>query len=261
MNTGFSAEFPTLNVVYFHSIFPLQVDGVDEVFSTSSSVSLSSTLTLSHLTPPLLTSYSCHASNLVHDNVVSEERTLRETEVPYVRGAAAGIKGVDFRNGTTLELVCEARGESVERLVWRRGDEQLTNQTTAAGSSLTITTNGNNSTLTIVGVTTKETGLIECALTGTESKLVYNVTITVPAQIEYTSRPLVTVAIGDEVRFDCIASGIPPPTIKWLFDVSKLYHCRSVFLFSKEKTKLHGRVALIVAFLSLSVSDAASGGG
>jgi hypothetical protein len=195
-----------------------KVDGVDEVFSTSSSVSLSSTLTLSHLTPSLLTSYSCHASNLVHDNVVSEERTLRETEVPYVRGAAAGIKGVDFRNGTTLELVCEARGESVERLVWRRGDEQLTNQTTAAGSSLTITTNGNNSTLTIVGVTTKETGLIECALTGTESKLVYNVTITVPAQIEYTSRPLVTAAIGDEVRFDCIASGIPPPTIKWLFD-------------------------------------------
>jgi hypothetical protein len=185
----------------------------------SSSASLSSTLTLSHLTPSLLTSYSCHASNLVHDNLVSEERTLRETEMSYVRDAAAGIKGVKFRNGTTLELVCEARGESVERLVWRRGDEQLTNQMTAAGSSLTIATNGNNSTLTIVGVTTKEAGLIECALIGTASKLVYNVTITVPAQIEYTSRPFVTVTIGDEVRFDCVASGIPPPTIKWLFDV------------------------------------------
>jgi hypothetical protein len=191
---------------------------VDEVFSMSSSASLSSTLTLSHLTPSLLTSYSCHASNLVHDNLVSEERTLRETEMSYVRDAAAGIKGVKFRNGTTLELVCEARGESVERLVWRRGDEQLTNQMTAAGSSLTIATNGNNSTLTIVGVTTKEAGLIECALIGTASKLVYNVTITVPAQIEYTSRPFVTVTIGDEVRFDCVASGIPPPTIKWLFD-------------------------------------------
>ena len=195
--------------------------GVDALYSMSTSLSDSSTLTLSPLTPSLLTSYSCHASNIVHDNLVSEGRTLRETDESYVRDAAAGVQGVKFRNGTTLELTCEARGVSAEGIVWMRGGEQLTNQITAGGSSIVIATNGNNSTLTIFGVTTREAGLFECSLIGTPSTRVFNVTITVPARIEYTSSPLVTVVIGDKVQFDCVASGIPPPTIKWLFDVSE----------------------------------------
>lgn len=196
----------------------LQVNGVTELFSVSTSLSLNSTLILSPLTPSHLASYTCHVSNPVHNNLDSEERTLAETSDPYVRDAAAGVQEVKFHNGTTLELVCEARGRSGDVLVWMSGGRELTNQTTAGGS-LVIATNGNNSTLTIFGVTTREAGLYQCVMEGTMSKLAYNVTVTVPAKIDYTSNPFVTVAVGDQVQFDCVASGIPLPSIGWLFDV------------------------------------------
>ena len=203
-----------------------QVEGEPELQEISHSLSLSSfsTLSLPHLTPSQLTTYSCHVTNDVHDVVAGNRLTLTETQRPYVRDTAVGVKGAEFGNGTTLELVCEARGGSGDDLVWMRGNMELTNQTTARGLLVVIVTHGNNSTLMISGVTTKEAGLYDCVMRlagGMESKLTYNVTVRVPAKIEYTSSPDVTAAIGDQVQFDCVASGVPPPTISWLFDVRR----------------------------------------
>ena len=125
-------------------------------------------------------------------------------------------------NGSTLQLTCESRMGPASDVRWYVGGTQLTSEGTG---SMTIIASGNNSTLTKYGVTISDAGQYACAVEdgGMESRLTFNVTVTVPGKIEYTSDPEVTVATGERVQFDCVTSGTPTPTIKWLYNVSLMY--------------------------------------
>lgn len=205
------------------SLLPSSLPQTDGVIFTDITSSSMSTHTLSHLTLSQLTSYQCLISDSVH-MVKTPRLLLNETTQPYVKDAAAGVQEEQFENGTTLHLSCEVRQGSVEDLTWVKGNMILINQTINVGGSLVvIVTNGNESILTIYGVTTYDAGTYECVISdnGMESRLVFNVTITVPGKIERTSSQDVTATTGDHVQFDCITSGIPQPTINWLYNVSE----------------------------------------
>ena len=153
--------------------------------------------------------------------LLTERLYLNETPKPYIKEAAAGIQGAEFANGTALHLECEVRGGSTEGVRWYEGDVQLPSE----GGGVRVVSNGSISILIKQGVTASDAGRYGCVLgdSGMESRRTFDVVITVPAKLENSSDTYVTVTTGGRVQFDCVTSGIPPPTVKWLYNVRP--HC------------------------------------
>ena len=191
-----------------------------------SSNSSSSSLILPRLTSLGLTDYHCQVDDSLH---VQETLPLSLVEMQrlYIENAAAGRQGAEFVNGSSLKLACVTRGGAADSVRWLLGETQLTNQMAVGAGQVEIVTSGSQTNLTIYGVRTSETGVYACVTedSGMESRREFSVTITVPGKILWTSDPMVTVVTGKKVQFDCGASGIPTPTVSWLYNVRPLHTC------------------------------------
>ena len=198
-------------VFHFHTCTFCLLQG-DDIISNHSS----GTLTLPYITDSNLTYYRCQVNDSVHQ-VESERLYLNETRQPYIMDAAAGIQGEKFANGTTLRLECKVRGGpvgSAELVIWYNPMGPVSPM-----GGVTIEINGNVSILIKDNVNLSDAGRYVCAFGIPESQRIFNVTITVPPEIEKFYDTHVTVAPGGRVQFDCVTSGIPPPTVKWLYNV------------------------------------------
>ncbi|NXU50379.1 HMCN1 protein, partial [Turnix velox] len=151
----------------------------------------------------------------VATSVAGEQEIKYEVEIlvpPYVEGGNEILDYIVILN-SPLELDCSARGTPSPTITWLK-DGQLVKED--AGHKILL----NGQKLLISQAQVSETGHYKCVAVNKAGELEreFHVTVHVPPTIKSAGPSERSVVIYKPVTLQCIASGIPSPSITWLKD-------------------------------------------
>ncbi|XP_054915223.1 matrix-remodeling-associated protein 5 isoform X2 [Poeciliopsis prolifica] len=161
--------------------------------------------------------YVCKASN----GVASSSRTVMLSVRRKLLSAKATITSsspqrTDVMYGSKLLLNCVATGEPEPRIIWRTPSKKLVDSQYSFESRIKVFLNGS---ISIHSVTDKDGGDYLCVarnkMGDDYTQLRVNV-LTKPATIEQKlQKSSQEVVQGQDLKVDCVASGLPSPEISW----------------------------------------------
>ncbi|XP_036419457.1 LOW QUALITY PROTEIN: immunoglobulin superfamily member 10 [Colossoma macropomum] len=160
--------------------------------------------------------YECTATNAVG----SSSRTVRLTVKSTIASARARITSsspqkTDVAYGGRLQLDCVASGDPEPRVIWRTPSKKLVDAHYSYDSRIKVFANGS---LTMHSITEKDEGDYLCVARNKIGDdyvpLKVNI-LTKPAKIEQRNQANQKVMYGDDLKVDCVASGLPNPKIQW----------------------------------------------
>ncbi|XP_072235407.1 matrix-remodeling-associated protein 5 [Leuresthes tenuis] len=161
--------------------------------------------------------YECSATN----TMASSRRTVTLSLRKNLLSTKANIlssspQRTDVIYGNKLLLNCVARGEPDPRIIWRTPSKKLVDAQYSFDPRIKVFLNG---TITIHSVTNKDSGDYLCVARNKMGddyvQLRVNV-LTRPAKIEQKQQPSSQeVVYGEDLKVDCVASGLPNPEISW----------------------------------------------
>ncbi|XP_041834198.1 matrix-remodeling-associated protein 5 [Melanotaenia boesemani] len=161
--------------------------------------------------------YECSASN----NMASSRRTVILTVKKNLFSAKASIvssspQKTEVIYGKKLLLNCMAKGEPKPRIIWRTPSKKLVDAQYSFDPRIKVLLNG---TITIHSVTDKDSGEYLCMARnkmGDDYIQLRVDVLTRPAKIEQKQQPSSQeVVYGEDLKVDCVASGLPNPEISW----------------------------------------------
>ncbi|XP_038134670.1 immunoglobulin superfamily member 10-like [Cyprinodon tularosa] len=161
--------------------------------------------------------YICTAGNAAASS--SRAVILRVISKPSSAKAtitASSPKTTDVTYGSPLLLNCVAAGEPEPRIIWRTPSKKLVDHQFSFDSRIKVFLNGS---LSIHSVTDKDRGDYLCVARNKMGddyiQLRVNV-LTKPAKIEQKMQKSSQEVIrGQDLKVDCVASGLPSPQISW----------------------------------------------
>ncbi|XP_006877300.1 PREDICTED: matrix-remodeling-associated protein 5 [Chrysochloris asiatica] len=172
------------------------------------------TLYIRHLAPKDSGRYECVATNLVG----SARRTVQLTvqrAAANARITSTSPRRSDVRYGSTLRLDCSASGDPRPRTQWRLPSQRMVDTLFSYDPRIMVFANG---TLVVKSVTEKDAGDYLCVTRNKigEDYVGFKVNVVMkPAKIEYKEDQDHMVVHGDNLKVDCVATGLPNPEISW----------------------------------------------
>ncbi|XP_023185599.1 matrix-remodeling-associated protein 5 [Xiphophorus maculatus] len=161
--------------------------------------------------------YVCKASN----GVASSSRTVMLSIRRKLLSAKATITSssphrTDVIYGSKLLLNCVATGEPEPRIIWRTPSKKLVDNQYSFESRIKVFLNGS---ISIHSVTDKDGGDYLCVARnkmGDDYVQLWVNVLTKPATIEQKlQKSSQEVVQGQDLKVDCVASGLPSPEISW----------------------------------------------
>ncbi|XP_072307480.1 matrix-remodeling-associated protein 5 [Eucyclogobius newberryi] len=175
------------------------------------------TLIMQSLTQGHAGKYECFASNMMG----TSKRTVNLVVKSKMLMAKASItmsspKLTQVIYGGKLKLDCVAEGDPQPRVIWRTPSKKLVDAQYSFDPRIQVHPNGS---LTVYLVTDKDGGDYLCVARNKmgDDYIALGVQIlTKPAKIEQKSlRSSQEVVYGEDLKVDCVASGLPNPEISW----------------------------------------------
>ncbi|KAI4876477.1 hypothetical protein NFI96_003009 [Prochilodus magdalenae] len=160
--------------------------------------------------------YECTATSAVG----SSSRAVRLSVKNTIASARARITSsspqkTDVTYGGRLQLDCVASGDPEPRVIWRTPSKKLVDAHYSYDPRIKVFANGS---LTMHSVTEKDEGNYLCVARNKMGDdyvpLKVNV-LTKPAKIEQRNQANQKVTYGEDLKVDCVASGLPNPKIQW----------------------------------------------
>ncbi|XP_028851746.1 hemicentin-1 isoform X2 [Denticeps clupeoides] len=137
-----------------------------------------------------------------------------QVQVPPGVDRTEPTEQVTVVRGSAVTLTCEARGVPPPTLTWLKDGQPL-----ALHRNLLL--DGQETRFELPDVTLSDGGLYSCVASnqaGSSTKT-FNLTVLDPPKISSASSPEeMTVAVDSVLELQCIAEGLPPPTLSWLKD-------------------------------------------
>uniref|UniRef100_G3NSN7 Ig-like domain-containing protein n=1 Tax=Gasterosteus aculeatus TaxID=69293 RepID=G3NSN7_GASAC len=155
--------------------------------------------------------YECIASNAVG----ADKRTVRVKiqGKAHIVSTSPSITTVHY--GFLLQLHCSVTGNPSPIIIWRTPNRKLVDMHFSFDRRLKVHTNG---TLSVQRVTEKDAGDYLCIARNKVSddyRLLRVSVATKPAKIEPKQPPTQMVSLGQPLKVDCQASGLPDPAVQW----------------------------------------------
>ncbi|KAM6893530.1 matrix-remodeling-associated protein 5 [Xenentodon cancila] len=176
------------------------------------------TLYIRELVPGNSGRYECSASNTVSSSwrtvILSVKKNLFSAKASI---ASTSPQKTDVIYGSTLLLDCVARGAPEPRIIWRTPSKKLVDAQYSFDPRINVFLNG---TISVHSVTDEDSGDYLCLARNKMGddyvQLRVNV-LTRPAKIEQKQqRSSQEVVHGENLKVDCVASGLPNPKISWV---------------------------------------------
>ncbi|XP_067377843.1 hemicentin-1 isoform X1 [Channa argus] len=129
------------------------------------------------------------------------------------------VEPVTVVQGSLVTLTCEARGVPPPILTWMKDSQPLS-------LHRNLLLDGQETRLQLPDVAPSDAGLYSCVASnqaGSSTKS-FNLTVLEPPKISSSSSPEeVTIAINSPLELECLATGVPPPSLSWLKDGRPLH--------------------------------------
>ncbi|CAN9516135.1 unnamed protein product [Ophioblennius macclurei] len=110
--------------------------------------------------------------------------------------------------GQTVELECIVQGLPTPKVSWLRKDGELSESRTTKDMF--------DRRLHFTNISETDAGEYQCIAENSQGKVVHTYTVSVEAAPYWTKEPVSQLyAPGETVKLDCLADGIPSPTISW----------------------------------------------
>nr|XP_001919144.3 matrix-remodeling-associated protein 5 [Danio rerio]XP_005159985.1 matrix-remodeling-associated protein 5 [Danio rerio] len=160
--------------------------------------------------------YECSVTNVIGNARRAIILTVRKS-MKYSRAKItfSSPQKTDVVYGGRLHLDCITSGNPEPRIIWRTPSKKLVDAHYSYDSRIKVSANG---TLSIISVTEKEDGEYLCVARNKigDDFVPFKVSIMAkPAKIEQKTEADRKVMYGDNLKVDCVASGLPNPKIQW----------------------------------------------
>ncbi|XP_018584983.2 immunoglobulin superfamily member 10-like [Scleropages formosus] len=158
--------------------------------------------------------YECMANNAMGASKRIVVLTVKKNS-STAKITSASPQRTDVTYGGQLRLNCIASGDPGPRIIWRIPSKKLVDAHYSFDPRIKVFSNG---TLTVETVTEKDEGEYLCVARnkmGDDYVLLKVSVMMKPAKIEYKHLANQKVFYGEDLKVDCIASGLPNPEIRW----------------------------------------------
>ncbi|XP_061842088.1 hemicentin-1 [Nerophis lumbriciformis] len=142
-----------------------------------------------------------------------------QVQVPPGVDYVEPVEPVTVVKGSLVTLTCEARGIPPPTLTWMKDGQPLS-------LHRNLLLDGQETRLQLPDVAPSEAGLYSCVASnqaGSSTKT-FNLTILEPPRISRSqgTPEELTIAVNSPLELECLAEGVPPPTLSWLKDGQSL---------------------------------------
>ncbi|XP_051581270.1 hemicentin-1-like isoform X1 [Myxocyprinus asiaticus] len=154
--------------------------------------------------------YVCVATSIAGEDDLKYDVSVL---VPPVVDGASDTTDTTVIINNIVELECHATGTPTPTITWLKDGVPM-----RQGEGVRITSNGHR--LVISRAQVSDTAVFHCVVTNEagEQEKEFKVSVHVPPTIHSTSSSERSVVLHMPISFQCVASGIPPPSIIWLKD-------------------------------------------
>ncbi|GFN88312.1 hemicentin-1, partial [Plakobranchus ocellatus] len=163
--------------------------------------------------------YTCLAQNSAGTD--SKNINLRVEEPPKIEVNQREFSVLENR---TIVLPCPATGRPRPKVRWEKDGQEITSTTDFSKRYgnihfITLQTGG----LAIPHTRAEDAGTFTCVASNVAGETRLNLTLKVQAEPKFKIEPMDgMVELGDTVFFDCVAEGVPEPTMYWWKGTQKL---------------------------------------
>ncbi|XP_026768070.3 hemicentin-1 isoform X3 [Pangasianodon hypophthalmus] len=186
---------------------------------------LHSTHTLLRISPVQLSDsglYTCVARSKAG---FAEQKFHLQVEAPAMVEHTEPMEHIVIVRGSVVTLVCEAHGVPPPTLTWMKDSEPLSLHQNM------MLHDGGETRFQLLDVQLEDAGLYSCTAknqAGTSTKT-FNLTVLEPPKISSSLRREELMVVVDGVlELECVADGVPPPTVSWMKDGRPLEDSRVV---------------------------------
>ncbi|XP_075395053.1 matrix-remodeling-associated protein 5-like [Tenrec ecaudatus] len=181
------------------------------------------TLYIRHLAPGDSGRYDCVATNAL--GAARRSVQLRVGSRPaQVRITGTSPRSTHVRYGAALRLHCSAAGDPRPRTQWRLPSQRVVHEQFSPDPRVQVFANG---TLLVQSVTDKDGGEYVCIARnrmGDDSVALQVHVVMQPAKIARREDAHHRVAYGDDLKVDCVATGLPNPEVTWSLPDGSVVH-------------------------------------
>ncbi|XP_072563615.1 hemicentin-1 [Paramormyrops kingsleyae] len=134
-------------------------------------------------------------------------------QVPPLLAHMEPVEQVTVVQGSLVTLSCEARGMPPPSLSWLKDGQPLS-------LHRNLLLDGQETRLHLTAVASHDAGLYSCVASNAagSSTKTFNLTVLEPPKISSGSPEEVSVPVNSLLELECVAEGVPPPTLSWLKD-------------------------------------------
>ncbi|KAI1891477.1 hypothetical protein AGOR_G00144220 [Albula goreensis] len=154
--------------------------------------------------------YVCVATSIAGEKEITYDVSVLVP--PTVEGGSETTDTTVIVN-SPLELECHATGAPTPRLTWLKNGQPI-------GPSVGVRITANGRKLVIPRAQVSDTAQFQCVATNEagDHKRTFSVAVHVPPSIRSTGPSERSVVLHKSITLQCVASGIPAPSITWLKD-------------------------------------------
>ncbi|XP_032376806.1 neural cell adhesion molecule L1.2 isoform X1 [Etheostoma spectabile] len=161
--------------------------------------------------------YTCNVQYLATRTILAKEpitltvnpsNSVLRNRRPHMMRPTGSHSTYHTLRGQTVELECIAQGLPTPQVLWLRKDGEMSESRTIKEMF--------NRRLRISNISESDGGEYQCIAENSQGKATHTYTVAVEAAPYWIKEPLSQLyAPGETVRLDCLADGIPSPTISW----------------------------------------------
>ncbi|XP_060787017.1 hemicentin-1 isoform X2 [Neoarius graeffei] len=166
--------------------------------------------------------YTCAAHNKAG---FAEQKFQLQVEDPAVVEHTEPVEHIVMVRGSMVTLVCEVHGVPPPILTWMKDSEPLSLRQNM------VLHNGGETRFQLLDIRLEDAGLYSCTAknqAGTSTKT-FNLTVLEPPKISSSPRrEELMVLVNGVLELECVADGVPPPTVSWMKGGRPLEDSRAV---------------------------------